>query len=80
LEDARSDIADKAYAGAIEKLADLQRNFSALKAGREARKELTKLRKNPAAQEAFAALAKSAADAKGQPTGPTPGTGPVTET
>jgi len=64
LKGARTDIADKAYPHAIEKLLDLERNFPSLQAGKQARGELAKLQKLPQAKAAFAALEKKAAAAR----------------
>ena len=67
LDDARSDIEEKAYADAIDKLAELDRGFSSLQAGRAARSELARLRKLPAAQKAFAELDQRARERETQP-------------
>ena len=72
LEDARADLKDKSLADAIDKLTELDREFGSLDAGKEAHKELARLRKLPEAQKAFAELERRASEAKAEP-GPAPG-------
>jgi len=68
LEAAQADLKDKAYADAVPKLAELERNFGPTKAGQAARKELARLRTLAEAKDAFAALeARAAAKGPGEP-------------
>jgi len=60
LASARSDLNDKAYPEAIEKLFAIDRKFSTVKAGQEAHAELAKLKELPEAKEAYAAAEKKA--------------------
>ena len=70
LEDARADLKAKAYAQAVDKLAELERHYGSLKAGQEAHQELARLRQMPEAKDAFAQLARRAAETPKDPTAP----------
>ncbi|MFW6162274.1 MAG: hypothetical protein ACODAJ_05850, partial [Planctomycetota bacterium] len=64
LADARAELEAKACANAIDRLVELQRQFGAFEAGREARQELARLRNVPEAQDALAALDRQAEEAE----------------